>query len=707
MIPWRNATDKEKAYIIEERSATIKKSIRMTWYITIGLFLVFVFFVFLISSLHDKEEESYSSYSSYSYSSRYSSKQDEDYADDEISAWTYLLLYIIPAAMIDGIIIYSKKSELKEVEKGHFAVSSGQVVNKSYRHRNKSSDENLLYVLFGDSKERTEISVKYSLYEKCELGSMILGVYMLYEDDEVPTGSDVCFAYLEEDVDRNIHHFGADNSLYSYLNSTNVAEKAELNEKHADQYDRNKAFAETDNCEKAKANRNDYDISNEFKVRKDKINEVYGWFENMNEYRPVKLVNPVSGIVTVPGSKSMTNRALLLAALSNEKSILRGVLFSDDSRHFLSSLQSLGFDLSIDEKEKVVVLQGTGGVIPNKIATINVGSAGTAARFLTAMLALSDGSYVIQCSEQMEKRPMEELFRVLTDMGATFTYLKEPYHLPCRVVGNGGNCHDITMDISKSTQFLSAMLMVTPITKSGIKIRISSEKKIGAYVKITMQMLEGFGIETYFDGEVYHVPGDQFPKLGDYYIEPDVSAACYFYGLAALTGGKITVKNVTFQSVQGDMKFLDCLMKMGCSVGQTNDGIFVEGPSKLKGIDIDMNDFSDQALTLAAIAPFADSETVIRNVGHIRGQECDRIHAITSNLLKCGVNVYEENDVIHIIPGEVHGANIETFEDHRVAMSFTLLGLMCDDVVIKNPMCCRKTFEDYFDVLENLISKQV
>lgn len=423
----------------------------------------------------------------------------------------------------------------------------------------------------------------------------------------------------------------------------------------------------------------------------------------MDEYRVTKVNKSLSGTVTVPGSKSMTNRALLLAALSVNKTILRGVLFSDDSRHFLASLESLGFRLDIDEESKTVVIEGTGGIIPVKTGTINVGSAGTAARFLTAMLALSDGEYVIECSDQMKKRPMAELFKVLTDMGAEFTYLGEEMHLPAKVKGNGGFCKDITMDISKSTQFLSAMLMVTPVTESGINIEITSEKKTGAYIRITMDMLKEFGVEVTFDGKTYRVPGRQSVTIGDYYIEPDVSAACYFYAAAALTQGEITVRNVFSSSVQGDLKFIDVLQKMGCEVNETKDGIKVIGTGALKGVDVNMNDFSDQALTLAAIAPFADGPTIIRNVGHIRGQECNRMVAIVNELTKCGIICREDGDDIYITPGPLHGAVIETYEDHRVAMSFTLMGLMTDGIIIKNPMCCKKTFENYYEVLEKLI----
>jgi 3-phosphoshikimate 1-carboxyvinyltransferase len=434
----------------------------------------------------------------------------------------------------------------------------------------------------------------------------------------------------------------------------------------------------------------------EIEMNMDVINNIYN-------VKPVD--GAINGTVVVPGSKSMTNRALLLAALSEHKSRLRGVLFSDDSRHFLDCLIALGFDLIINEEEKIVDITGCGGSIPLKKATIDVGSAGTAARFITAMLALSDGEYVINCSQQMEKRPMAELFKVLSEMGAKFEYLKQEGHLPVRVKGNNGKCTEINMDISKSTQFLSAMLMVTPVTKSGIVITITSRKKTGAYINITMDMLKSFGVNVEFDGEKYYVKGNQNIEIGDYYIEPDVSAACYFYAIAALTGGSITVENVFRNSSQGDIKFIYMLEQMGCVVEEGEKGITVTGNpnGEFNGIDINMNDFSDQALTLAAIAPFAKTSTVIRNVGHIRGQECDRINAIVCELNRCGIDCKAEGDDIYIETGDVKAAYIETYQDHRVAMAFTLMGLKAKGIVIKNPMCCRKTFENYYEVLEKLL----
>ena len=435
----------------------------------------------------------------------------------------------------------------------------------------------------------------------------------------------------------------------------------------------------------------------------------------MEKYFVPKIDTPLEGVVTVPGSKSMTNRALLLATLSEEESVLRGVLFSDDSRHFLACLQSLGFLLEIDENEKVVKIKGTGGRIPYNTGTIDVGSAGTAARFLTAMLALSDGEYTVMCSEQMEKRPMAELFNVLTEMGARFEYLKNDGHLPAKVIGNGGVCKDITMDISRSTQFLSAMLMVTPVTRSGIRIRITSEKKTGAYIKITMDMLREFGINVTFDGEEYIVDGNQKAVIGDYYSEPDVSAACYFYAMTPLLGIPVCVEHVHFESLQGDVEFLHILEKMGCSAQETENGVLLLPPAgqtdtgtqvpAFHGITVDMSSCSDQVITLAAIAPFADSPTCITGIGHIRFQESDRIHAICTELTRMGIHCEETQDSITIYPGMPHPCTVATYDDHRMAMGFALTGLRAEGIVIDDPVCCRKTFENYFEVLDQVIAK--
>lgn len=440
------------------------------------------------------------------------------------------------------------------------------------------------------------------------------------------------------------------------------------------------------------------------------------------QYHVKKVDTPVNWTVTVPGSKSMTNRALLLAALSKGAVTVEGVLFSDDSRHFLSSLEALGFDLDIDEPGRKVTVTGCDGKIPRREAVIHVGSAGTAARFLTAMLGFSDGVYTVQASEQMKKRPMRPLFALLADAGAHITYLEQEGHLPVRIEGCGcqsGQPHgaegdkaseDIRLpavfelDISKSTQFLSALLLVSPMIKQGLCVHITSDKTDGSYIRITRNMMKEFGVSVFFDGITYTVPPDASYQMDRCVVEPDMSAACYFYAAAAITGGRTLVRNVHGDNTQGDLRFLEVLRVMGCVVEEENLGIAVLGPKSgtLHGIDINMNDFSDQALTLAAIAPFAEGPVRIRNIGHIREQESDRIHAIVAELSKLGIRCDEEADAVTIYPGTPKGGVIETYGDHRVAMAFSLIGLRSDGIVIDDPECCRKTFEEYFELLDSL-----
>lgn len=455
------------------------------------------------------------------------------------------------------------------------------------------------------------------------------------------------------------------------------------------------------------------------------------------QYQVKKLINPIDWTVDVPGSKSMTNRVLLLAALQSGRITIDGVLFSDDSRVFLGSLQSLGFDLMIDETKKQVILKGCGGSIPKKQAEIYVGSAGTAARFLTAMLGCSDGTYVIQASEQMKKRPMRPLFELLEKLGAKITYLEQEYFLPVQI--KGIFCKDVQkektdavtdsiitedvithtngaedaspvymeLDISKSTQFLSAMLLIAPMFKQGLHIHITSEKADGSYIRITRQMMETFGVTTEFDGRDYRVPAHATYQKETYTVEPDMSAACYFYAAAALTGGRAKVHHVSNDNTQGDLKFLGVLAQMGCKISEEPDGIVLVGPAedKLSGIRVNMNDFSDQTMTLAALAPFCKDEVRIEGIGHIRLQESDRLHAIATELTRLGIRCEEEAAAITIYPGEVRPGVVETYEDHRMAMAFSLIGLKADGVVIDNPSCCRKTFENYFEILDKLCER--
>lgn len=419
-------------------------------------------------------------------------------------------------------------------------------------------------------------------------------------------------------------------------------------------------------------------------------------------YEGKPLEKSAAASVGVPGSKSVTNRALLLAALADGDSRLEGALVSDDARHFLSCLKTLGFEITEEDGGKIISIRGMGGAIPHKTGRIYVGSAGTAARFLTAMLGFSDGDYEIDASEQMKQRPMKPLFDALRSIGAQITCLEAEGCLPVRIRGKRDLTEDcsVTLDISESTQFLSALLMTAPMLPVALQIRITSKKKDGAYVRITRRMMHAFGADTDVSADAYQVPAKACYKGRKYRIEPDVSAACYFYAAAAVTEGDVIVRDVHPELSQGDLKFLQVLCRMGCSMEDTPEGIRLKGPRQLSGISVNMNDFSDQALTLAAIAPYAGTPVEISGIAHIRGQECDRIHAIVSNLRRAGIHCEEKEDGVIIFPGKPDACEIETFSDHRVAMAFSLLGLKTAGIRILDPGCCAKTFPDYFAVFD-------
>ncbi len=426
-----------------------------------------------------------------------------------------------------------------------------------------------------------------------------------------------------------------------------------------------------------------------------------------------KIKEPGEIEVQVPGSKSITNRALLLAALSNKKCTLHGVLFSDDTRAFLDSLQKLGFSVMIDEKIKDVIILGTGGKIPNSKAVINVESAGTAARFLTVMLAFAGGDYEMNASPQMCKRPMEPLLTILKENGVEFTFLGEEGHFPFLMSSHNIFMETVDIDTGISSQFASALLMAGVLLKDGLKVVMSGDRTEGSYIQMTLNMMRQFGIDVVKEGNCCKVPNTTEFGVPEYQIEPDVSGACYFYAMAPLLRTDVIVKNVHMDSLQGDIKFVKVLADMGCILEETKEGIRVIGScvDEYPGLTLSMKDFSDQTMTMAAIAPFAKSPTLIRNVGHIRFQESDRIHAIVTELTRMGIvcEEAESEEGIRIFPvlaEDVKEVETETYEDHRMAMAFTLIGLKTGKITIKNPECCRKTFENYFDLIRGLYENQ-
>ncbi len=420
--------------------------------------------------------------------------------------------------------------------------------------------------------------------------------------------------------------------------------------------------------------------------------------------RPIQNIRNSVQTVKVPGSKSITNRALLLAVMGRGKSSLSGCLFSDDSRYFLRCVQDLGFEAFADEAQKRVEVTGAGGAVPVGQASIYVGSAGTAARFLAAYLACNEGEFFLDSSEQMRRRPMEPLLRALESIGAEIVCTQQAGHFPMKITGHGVLTDHVTVDIDESSQFLSALLIAAPLSGRELTIDVKGSHGM-AYIDMTVRMMEQFGVSVRKpQAKSFVIPGGQQYQAMAYQVEPDASAACYFWALAAIHGMTVTVPHLHFSSLQGDVAFAHLLKRMGCEVEDTLQGITVTGPQdgRLKGITADMHSFSDQAITLAAIAPFADGPVEITGIGHIRHQESDRIAAIVENLTAMGVEVCETADGVCIQPGEPKAALIETHEDHRLAMGFAVTGTRIPGLVIKNPDCCRKTFEEYFTVLDAL-----
>ena len=406
--------------------------------------------------------------------------------------------------------------------------------------------------------------------------------------------------------------------------------------------------------------------------------------------------------VRVPGSKSLTNRALLIASLANGTTHLTNALFSDDSRYFAKALQTLGFDVQLDEADFSMMVTGLGGKIPAKKAELFIGNAGTAARFLSAFLTLGNGEYILDGEPRMRERPIRDLVDSLTQLGAKL----EPTNNcpPVKITANGlpGGKTTIAGDIS--SQFLSALLMVAPYAQTPIEVTLSTDLNSKPYVDMTIAIMKDFGVEIERNQySRFTIHPSHYSPLSSYAIESDASAASYFFAAPAVCGGTVKVENISRKSVQGDVGFLDVLQKMGCVITESENSIMVHGPSSIVGVDVDMRDIPDTAQTLAAVAPFADSPTRIRGIASARVKETDRVHATCVELDRLGVRVEEHEDGMTIYPVEkMRSASIQTYNDHRMAMAFSLIGLRFDGVTIENPACVSKTFPNFFDVLETL-----
>lgn len=427
---------------------------------------------------------------------------------------------------------------------------------------------------------------------------------------------------------------------------------------------------------------------------------------------------PVQGQITLPGSKSITNRALILAALAEDSTMLENTLFSRDTEIMVAALQQMGFAIEVFPAEKRIKVEGKGGVIPRKKADLHIGNAGTAARFLAAFCASSNlGTYSMDGDPQMRFRPMKGLLDGLRNMGTQIQANNDCFPLTIKSKGLAGG--EITIDASASSQFLSALLMVAPRARKNVILKLNADTVSKPFVNMTLSMMNQFGQPLFGQispnvyqievGRPYHAP-----MANVFTIEGDATAASYFLTLPSIVGGEVLIPGLRFSGLQGDVDFVKVLNLTGSSVEATPRGMLaqVADPARSRrGITYNFADISDTFLTLAAVAPLYEGQTRITGISHTRKQETDRVKAMASELRRLGVQVQEEEDSLTIEgnpqalrPGTV----VRTYQDHRIAMSFAILGsydLLNNGLPwlkIKDPACCAKTFPDFFTVLEEL-----
>jgi len=418
------------------------------------------------------------------------------------------------------------------------------------------------------------------------------------------------------------------------------------------------------------------------------------------------LIEPVTAspnaTVVVPGSKSITNRALVTAALAEGTSALSGALMADDTEAMTGALRRLGATIEEARSGTELRVRGVAGRLTPGPLAVDARESGTTARFLAAVLATGvEGPYRLDAAPQMRARPMGPLLDALRTAGAVL-YEGDEGDLPLDVVegGTGGRV-DLGGDVS--SQFLSALLLAGPLFAQGIRIDLTSPLISRPYVEMTASVMASFGITVLDEGDRFSVEPGSYRASEAYAIEPDASSASYFFAAAVITGGRVTVPGLRRTGLQGDVAFVDVLERMGAGVTESARGLTVSAGRELRGVEADFSDISDTAMTLAAVAPFASTPTRITGIGFIRRKESDRVAGMVNELRRCGVEATEEADGLVISPAvEVRPATVDVYADHRMAMSFALLGLRAPGIRISDPGCVGKTFPTYFELLDGL-----
>ncbi len=436
----------------------------------------------------------------------------------------------------------------------------------------------------------------------------------------------------------------------------------------------------------------------------------HGYFGTMSSYRCQPSTRPLDATVTLPGSKSITNRALIAASLADGDSLIRNLLLAEDTHLMIEALRALGINITIDEEGCVAEVTGCKGHLPASEAELFCGNSGTTIRFCTALVALGHGQFKLDGIPRMRERPIGGLVDVLRSLGAGVEYLGNEACPPLVVHANGLSGGLVEFRSPLSSQMVSGLMLAAPYASRDLLIDVTGDVPSASYIKMTTAVMDMFGvcvIEQFNGGEAkLIIAAPQRYQGGTVAIEPDASNATYFLAAPAIVGGQVTVDGLGTDSIQGDTSFVDLLERMGCKISRGSNHLSVHGPGegdRLRGIDVDLNEMPDTAQTLAVLALFADGPTVIRNVANLRLKETDRLSALSSELTKLGALVDEQPDGLHITPPvKVVPAAIDTYGDHRMAMSFALAGLKCPGISINDHECCRKTFPDFFSRLERM-----
>ncbi len=429
----------------------------------------------------------------------------------------------------------------------------------------------------------------------------------------------------------------------------------------------------------------------------------------MDEIEIVPPRRPLAASIRVPGSKSITNRVLLLAAMAKGRSTISGVGLNDDTRRMAAALGTLGFGLAVDETAARIVVDGRGGAIPARGGDLDAGGAGTAMRFLLGFLTLGRGRFRLDGNQRMRERPIGPLLDTLAALGISVRAERDNGCPPVVIeIGEGGVSGGAArVDAAVSSQFVSALLMPAPLWPQGLELTVIG----GAarpFITMTLALMERWGASATMSGSEIVVPGRQrYSAQKSFEVEPDASSASYFAAAAALVGGSVVLDGLRADSVQGDIEFMKLLERMGARVEWREDGVKVSGSGKnLAGVDVAMDGMPDLVPTLAAIAPFCSSPTRIRSVSFIRHHESDRLHALATELQRLGASVHEYEDGMLIEPSRIGAAAVETYDDHRIAMAFAVAGLKTAGIRIRNPACVSKTYPDFFRDLAGLSNPQ-